>query len=287
MEYKILSFDDKPNAGYVSNGIKLTNVELLHNQGFFGENMRIGVIDTGCFIEHKFIKDNILCGKNFTSSNSEDFTDKNNHGTFCIGEIVQIAPKCQVVVAKALDDKGNGGYDSILNAFNYCIEQNCHVISMSLGGTDGSENLHNAIKLANERGIIVCVSAGNSGDGVDSTDEFSYPGAYEEVVNVGAINEDKSIAKYSNSNKWVDVCAVGTNITSTYLDNKWCQSSGTSMATPQVSSICLLLREKFIKEWEREPSEDELYSQLIKNTVDLKISKRFQGNGMVYIKGEE
>ena len=56
MEYKILSFDDKPNAGYVSNGIKLTNVELLHNQGFFGENMRIGVIDTGCFIEHKFIK---------------------------------------------------------------------------------------------------------------------------------------------------------------------------------------------------------------------------------------
>ena len=277
----------KPNAGYISDGIKLSNVEVLHKQGFLGKGMRVGVIDTGCYVDHLFIKENIVCGKNFTTSNQDDYIDRNNHGTFCIGEIVQIAPECEVVVAKALDDGGNGRFEtSIIPAFRYCIEQGCHVISMSLGGTRQSKELHDLVLKANDLGIIIICAGGNDGDGRAETNEYNYPASYEEVVNVGAINKDKTIASYSNSNEWVDICAVGTDIKSCYLDNKWCDSTGTSMATPIVAGICLLLREKFIKEYGRTPSEQELYSQLIKNTVDLKISRRFQGNGFVYIEEE-
>ena len=41
------------------------------------------------------------------------------------------------------------------------------------------------------------------------------------------------------------------------------------MACPIVASIGLLLREKFIKEYERTPSEKELYAEIIKNTKDM------------------
>ena len=32
--FNILSVEDKPNAGYICNGIKKSNVEVLHKQGF-------------------------------------------------------------------------------------------------------------------------------------------------------------------------------------------------------------------------------------------------------------
>lgn len=277
-----MGIEDKPNYGYMSDAVKLTNCMKLHEEGFQGEKMRVCVIDTGAY-QHDFYKDNIVCGKNFTSEGSlDDYTDFNGHGTHCIGSIVQIAPKCEVIVAKALDKKGKGDVDGIINAFKYAIEQKANVISMSLGTTVKSEELHRLVKQANELGIIVCTASGNEGDGRDSTNEYSYPACFEESVNVGAINLDKTVAKYTNSNQWVDVCAVGTKVKSTYLNNKWADSTGTSMATPIVSGVCLLLREKFIKEYGRTPSEQELYAQLIKNTIDLKLSKRFQGNGMVY-----
>ena len=284
MDYKIMSYDTKPNAGYMCDGIKLTNCEYLHKQGFLGEGMRVCVIDTG-YTPHDFTIDNIIGGKNFTNEYTQDnYIDENSHGSFCIGEIVQIAPKCQVVVAKALGKSGNGTNDGIADAFEYAISQNVHVISMSLGGTSSSDRLHQLIKRANELGIIVICAAGNEGDGRAETTEVSYPADYEEVVNVGALNIDKSIARYSNSSQWVDVCCVGTDITSTVINNKWARSSGTSMSCPQVAGICLLLREKFIKEYGRNPSEQELYGRLIKNTEDLHMDRRFQGEGFVRIK---
>ena len=103
------------------------------------------------------------------------------------------------------------------------------------------------------------------------------------IKNVGAVNQDLSIAKYSNSNEWVDVVAVGTDIVSVYFDNKWCKSSGTSMSTPIVAGTALLLREKFINKYGRIPSEEELYARLIKHTKDLGISSKLQGEGFLYI----
>lgn len=285
MDFKIQSLD-KPNADFISKGIKLSNVEELHKQGYKGEGMKVCVIDTGA-ANHIFFNENIVGGKNFTNEGSEDdYTDYKGHGSFCIGEIVQIAPMCEVVVGKALNKNGEGSYVSIMNAFRYALEENCNVISMSLGGTVRSEEFHQLIKDATDRGVLICTSAGNNGDGLETTNEYSYPASFEESVNVGAVNSDLSIAKYSNSNEWVDLVAVGTNIVSTYLNDKWASSSGTSMSCPIVAGVALLLRQKFINEYGREPSEQELYSRLIKNTENLNMSKRLQGEGFLRIRGE-
>lgn len=281
MEFNILSTN--PYKDYMCKGIQLSNIQILHEQGYKGKGQRICIIDTGSHL-HSFIVNNIVAGKNFTNEGtSEDYTDKNNHGSFCIGEVIQVAPECEVVVAKALNSKGEGDMKSIINAFKYALEQNVHVISMSLGSTKGDEELHELVKEANKRGILVVTSAGNDGDGNPNTDEYGYPASYQECVNAGAVNQDLSIAEYSNSNEWVDVVAVGTDIVSVYFDNKWCKSSGSSMSAPIVAGTSLLLREKFINKYGRIPSEEELYARLIKHTKDLGISSKLQGEGFLYI----
>jgi major intracellular serine protease len=281
MDYNILSTN--PYENYICKGIQLSNIQVLHEQGYNGKGQRVCIIDTGSH-SHSFIVNNIVAGKNFTNEGtSEDYTDKNNHGSFCIGEVIQIAPECEVVVAKALNSKGEGDMKSIINAFKYALEQNVHVISMSLGSTKSDEELHELVKEANTRGILVVTSAGNDGDENANTDEYGYPASYQECVNVGAVNQDLSIARYSNSNEWVDIVAVGTDIVSVYFDNKWCKSSGTSMSAPIVTGASLLLREKFINKYGRIPSEEELYARLIKHTKDLGISSKLQGEGFLYI----
>ena len=43
--------------------------------------------------------------------------------------------------------------------------------------------------------------AGNNGDCDDETEELDFPGAYSEVIEVGAVNLERKIACFSNSNQ--------------------------------------------------------------------------------------
>jgi subtilisin family serine protease len=55
------------------------------------------------------------------------------------------------------------------------------IITMSLGGPDPSPMIEAAINNAISNGVVVVVAAGNSG-----TDGMDYPGAYSQVISVGA-----------------------------------------------------------------------------------------------------
>ncbi|MDO7202990.1 S8 family serine peptidase [Paraclostridium bifermentans] len=59
---------------------------------------------------------------------------------------------------------------------------------MSLGGYIDDENLHKAIRKAASNNILVVCAAGNDGDNNSSTNEYSYPAAYSEVISVGAVD---------------------------------------------------------------------------------------------------
>ena len=65
--------------------------------------------------------------------------------------------------------------------------------------------------LTHEDILVVC-AAGNEGDNNSSTDEYSYPGVYNEVISVGAIDYKKTAARFTDSNKEVDLLAPGVNI---------------------------------------------------------------------------
>ena len=78
---------------------------------------------------------------------------------------------------------------------------------MSLGGPADVPELHEAIQDAVDQNILVVCAAGNEGDGESSTDEFAYPGSYNEVISVGAVDLEKRSSIFSNSNNEVDVVA--------------------------------------------------------------------------------
>ena len=101
-----------------------------------------------------------------------------------------------------------------------------------------------------------------------------------EVIEVGAVNLERKIACFSNSNQEIDLVAPGDEILSTYPEGKYAVLSGTSMATPHVAALALLIKQ-CEKEYSRKLSEPEIYAQLIKRTVPLGYERTSEGNGLI------
>lgn len=277
--------------GYITPNINLISAPLLWNQGYSGQGTKIAVIDTGCCTTHPDLKNNIIGGKNFTNEGTvDDYSDKNGHGTHCAGiicgngHIYGIAPNANLLILKVLENDGNGNLQNVVNALNYAIDQKVDIISMSLGCKQNIKELYDAIKRAIDNNILVVSACGNEGDGKSNTIEKDYPSSYPEVISVGAIDNARKCAIFSNSNIFVDLVAPGVNIVSTGLNNGYITLSGTSMACPHVAGALALLIEKTTKEFGRRLDECELYAQLIKNTMELNIDRRIQGNGLLFLK---
>lgn len=278
--------------GYILPNIALINASLLWSKGYTGNGIKIAVIDTG-YAPHDDLKNNIIGGRNFTTEDKGDtniYTDYNGHGSHCCGiiagngHIKGVAPNAKLLVLKVLEGNGNGNLQSVVDAVNYAVSQKVDIISMSLGCKQNITELHTAIKNAVDNNIVVVSAIGNDGDGKSETNEIDYPSYYQEVISVGAIDNAKVNATFSNSNTNCDLVAPGVNIISTGLNNGFIEMSGTSMACPHVTGAVALLIEKFKKEWNRTPLESESYAQLIKNTVDLGIPRTVQGNGLLFLK---
>ena len=260
-----------------------------------GKGITIAVLDTGCDTSHSDLQKQIVGGRNFTDddgSNPDIFLDYNGHGTHVAGTIaarqnddgvIGVAPEASLLIVKVLNKNGSGQYDWIIDGIHYAIEQKVDIISMSLGGPNDMPELHQAIKKAIANNILVVCAAGNEGDGDDATDEFGYPGCYNEVISVGAINLERRSSKFTNSHNEIDLVAPGEKIISTYLNGKYATLSGTSMAAPHVSGALALIKNLVNNSFGRQLSEPELYAQLIKRTVPLGFSPRLEGNGLIYL----
>ncbi|SOC42681.1 S8 family peptidase [Ureibacillus acetophenoni] len=264
-----------------------------------GNGITIAILDTGCDVNHPDLSTRIIGGRNFTSDDNgqpDIYTDYNGHGTHVAGTIaaihngdgvVGVAPESNLLIVKVLDKNGSGKYDRIINGINYAVEQKVDIISMSLGGPTNVPELHQAIQNAIANQVLVVCAAGNEGDGQSSSDEFAYPGSYNEVISVGSINLQRRSSEFSNSNNEIDLVAPGEEILSTYLNGKYAKLSGTSMATPHVSGALALIKDIANKNFERNLTETELYAQLIKRTIPLGNSPKLEGNGLLYLTVEE
>lgn len=260
-----------------------------------GEGITIAILDTGCDTDHPDLQGRIQGGRNFTGDdegNPDIYEDYNGHGTHVAGTIagiandsgvVGVAPEANLLILKVLDRQGSGQYEWIINGIHYAVEQKVDIISMSLGGPEDVPAMHEAIQAAVAQNILVICAAGNEGDNQESTDEYGYPGYYNEVISVGSVNLSKQSSEFSNTNTEVDLVAPGEDILSTYLDGKYATLSGTSMATPHVSGAMALIKIIANRSFERELTEPELYAQLVRRTIPLGYSPRAEGNGFLYL----
>ncbi|MCA6442957.1 MAG: S8 family serine peptidase [Bacteroidetes bacterium] len=179
-----------------------------------------------------------------------------NHGTHCSGTAAgrtnnstgpaAISWNVSLIPVKCQTNGGSttgivAGYQGIV----YAAKVKARVISCSWGGPGtGSAAEQAVINYAWGRGCIVIAAAGNS-----NTNALHYPAAYNNVYSVASVGTGPSApwgtlnvkSGFSNYGTWVDICAPGENIRSTYPANTYGYSSGTSMATPCVAGLAALM----------------------------------------------
>lgn len=285
----------------IPEGVQMIQAPAVWEQARYGRGNVLAILDTGCQRDHPDLRDRIIDGKNFTpdyNSDEANFEDNNGHGTHVAGTtaasfrqeaagIAGVAPEAMLLILKVLNGEGSGDYAGIISAINYAIDwqgpngERTSVISMSLGGSEDVSELHAAVKRAVDSGIPVVCAAGNEGDDSPATDEYAYPGAYAEVIQVGAVDFNRKIAPFSNTNDRIDLVAPGVRIYSTYLGGKYATLSGTSMATPHVTGALALIRNIAEEEFARKLTEAELYAQLVRRTMPLGYPKTAEGNGLL------
>lgn len=234
-----------------------------------GRGIVVAVLDTGCDAAHPDLKGQIVAQRDFTNSGTDD---RNGHGTHCAGVIaaadnsvgvIGVAPESKLLIGKVLGNDGSGASSWIAAGIRWATNNKAHVISMSLGSSRPDAGTHAAIKEAVQAGVIVVAAAGNSGPGT-----INYPGAYPEVISVGAIDATGRIANFSSQNREVDVAAPGVNILSSVPGGRWARMSGTSMATPLVAGVVALIQSARLSAGRELLTAEEVLKLLKSSSVD-------------------
>ena len=223
--------------------------DKAYETGYHGGGVIIAVLDTGIDKDHPDLAANIVDGWNFVDNN-DNVTDLDGHGTMVSGIIAAVAnngigiagvsPNVSIMPLKVLTTSG-GSWIDLDRAIIRAADNGAKVIVMSLGGkyTVLSPATEAAIEYANRKGCILVAAAGN-----DNSSEPFYPAAYEEVIAVSAIDQNDEKAGFSNFGNYIDFCAPGVNILTTWKDGSYAYGSGTSFAAPFVAGVIALILSK-------------------------------------------
>jgi len=241
--------------------------DLVQTAGNTGQGRKVVILDTGYNYTHPELSSSYIPeGYDFVNKDNDPFDD-NGHGTHVAGIMTAdglnpkakgVAPDTGIIAGKVLDASGSGYFSDVVAAIYWAVDGpdgiantsddfNADAISMSLGTgapylykgfcDNALPDLTNAIKYALNRGVIVVVAAGNSGNS-----GVSIPGCISYSTTVGAVDSSDKIASFSSKGNAVDITAPGVSIYSSWLGNSYATASGTSMATPMVSGVVALIK---------------------------------------------
>ena len=254
----------------------------METNNYTGKRVKIGVVDTGIsYDNYSMISNSILGGYNFAlDGTGNDYIKSECYHGFAVASIIlKVAPKAKLVIAKVLNDKGEGDPKKTAEGIRYCIRKKCHIINCSIAGPHDSD-LEEAVNEAHARDIVVVGAAGN-----DGRNRLLYPASYLNCIGVGACDKNNKLAEFSNYNVFMDLIALGDKVEISTKKNIIIDS-GTSFSAPLVTGKLALLREQFKLENNRPPKYGELRNLLLGNCVFiLNMDRLKQGNGYLNYKG--
>lgn len=246
--------------------------------GVTGAGTQICIPDSGVSIGHEQLDSKAPIGWLDLVNNKANPYDDNGHGThvasIAVGDGVGpgpiaglmkgVAPDASLSAVKVINKNGNGADALEVQGIQWCAGRaHVDVISLSLGSdlpSDGLDAISQAVDAAVAAGKIVVAAAGNSGDAPGS---ITAPGSAKQAITVGAAAEWSApadypyasdgpyLAAFSSRGPTVDdrikpdVVAPGVTIGAAQSGtvSTYTVKSGTSMATPHVAGVALLLRQ--------------------------------------------
>ncbi|MDO4369225.1 MAG: S8 family serine peptidase, partial [bacterium] len=241
--------DTKPSYWFDKLRI-LDTWKLLDNSN----KTRVAVIDSGVDVYHEDLQENLIDTESYTITSGgevlESDSDTDSHGTHVTGIIgatygnklgsAGVASGFNndlvEIMVVGTSEEGYLYSSDIAHAISYATENGAKVINMSFGGVGRDRVVEEAVKDAYNKGVVLVAAAGN-----DSSDEFTSPSDFKEVISVNSSNEYDKANYWSDFGKYKDVTAPGNNIYSTLPGDIYGRMSGTSMAAPIVSGVVALM----------------------------------------------
>lgn len=211
-----------------------------------------------------------------------------SHGT-CLAGIIAgirnngigidgIATDVRIMVLRTTPNGDERDKDVAL-AIKYAVENGADIINMSFGKSISPQKIFidDAIKLAEQKNILIVHAAGNAG--VDTDQLVHFPSDYyldkqeaTNFINVGSSGKENGNAFasiFSNYGQYhVDIFAPGESIISLDTNNTYSMNSGTSEAAPIVTGIAALILSYF-----PELTPKEIIIILLESSLNLKKQK--------------
>ncbi|WP_428909790.1 S8 family serine peptidase [Niallia sp. Krafla_26] len=284
-QVKVMPSVQNAPVGKAQWNIKSTNVQEAWNEGYTGDGVKVAVLDTG-ISPHAELN---IAGGISTVDYTNSWQDDNGHGSHISGiiaaqpgitsvnelDIIGVAPDVSLYAIKALDGLGSGNLQDTLEGLDWAIANGMDIINISMGTSVYSQLFEQMINDAIDKGILIVAASGNVG----LENSVIYPAKFNDVIAVSSVNESLTISDFSSTGVEVDFSAPGENIISTFTQGSYATESGTSQATPHVTGMLALLKEKYPN-----LTNNELKTLLMENAKDLGAASQdpYYGYGLIY-----
>lgn len=249
------------------------NLLPLHQAGYKGKGIRIGVADGGFYNAdslESLPREQWIGYADFTDDKNDIFGSTGNHGALCLTAIVGKSADYQGAATEAEyflfrteehSTESPKEIDNWVVAIEMADSIGLHIVSTSLGYTTFDDGLGDfsytdmngqssrgakAAAIAARKGMLLVVAMGN--DGNKAWHYLSTPADADSILSVGAVDVAGKIAGFSSYGPSADgrvkpeVCAVGAG---TALidpaDNEVMNGNGTSFACPLIAGMAASL----------------------------------------------
>ncbi len=266
------------NYGTATNQIEMMNGQYLHNLGKKGEGMLIAVLDAGFmgadtirYFDSLRIQNRIFLTRDIVDGFNDTYVyESHPHGTNVLStmavlknnDFVGTAPKATYALIRTEE----GAHEYILEEYTWVIGAEladsigADVINSSLGYSTFDDSTMNhtwadltgrvavssiAATICARKGMIPCISAGNSAD--DAWRKIGSPADADSILTVGAVDANRDYAFFSSQGYSADgrvkpdVCAQGLASAIIREDGTSTYGSGTSFSSPILCGLVTCL----------------------------------------------
>jgi subtilisin family serine protease len=208
-----------------------------------GNRVLVAVIDSGVDASHPDLAGAVVDNLDAANDNAP-----HQHGTGMAGAIAAhrsmlgTAPRVGLLTVRAFSSRPNtadGTTFNIIKGLDWAVERGARVINMSFAGP-ADPRLRDALARVAKRGVVLVAAAGNAGPQSPPL----YPAADPNVIAVTATDMDDKLFSGANRGAHIAVAAPGVDILAPSTGGTYQFTTGTSVASAQVSGVVALLIER-------------------------------------------